>query len=290
MKFSMKSSILSISVILATAFGMSSCSQEDTPKVGEYPMNFNFIMPGQTKATETAFENGDKVGLFVKESAQPLEISGNKVNNELLTFGGNAWTSTRKLYWDDGKYDAFAYYPYVSDVTSIKDFPFSVETDQTASAGFGASDFLFASAKDLTASASPVDLRFRHILSRLTIRLIKGEDFEGEMPETAKVSIHNTVTDATVDLLAGVATPDPKGVKKTIFANQSGPTSYTAIIVPQRLQNRVPLIEVEMNGVSYLYESKFLFKPGVHSLVNLIIDKNPEQLKIEIGGEIVNWN
>ncbi|MDE7116053.1 MAG: fimbrillin family protein, partial [Muribaculaceae bacterium] len=77
---------------------------------------------------------------------------------------------------------------------------------------------------------------------------------------------------------------------ETVIARKTGATSYSAILVPQRLENRIPLLEVEMNGVSFLYESKFLFKPGVHHLVNLVIDKNPEQVKIEIGGEIEGWN
>ena len=44
-----------------------------------------------------------------------------------------------------------------------------------------------------------------------------------------------------------------------------------------------------MKGVSYLFESKFLFKPGVDHLVNLVITDNPEQVKIEVGGEVENW-
>jgi len=44
-----------------------------------------------------------------------------------------------------------------------------------------------------------------------------------------------------------------------------------------------------MKGVSYLFESKFLFKSGVNHLVNLVIDDNPENVKIDIGGEIENW-
>jgi hypothetical protein len=51
----------------------------------------------------------------------------------------------------------------------------------------------------------------------------------------------------------------------------------------------MPLIEVVMNGVSYLFESKFQFKPGMEHLVNLVITNNPDQVKIEIGGEIENW-
>ncbi len=127
-------------------------------------------------------------------------------------------------------------------------------------------------------------------MSKLSIRLIKGEDYEGEIPETATIYIHNTVTEASIDLMAGVATKALRGVRKSVTARQDSRTSYSAIIVPQRLENRVPLIEVVMNGVSFLYESKFLFKPGIHHIVNLVIDKNPEQIKIEIGGEITDWN
>ena len=65
--------------------------------------------------------------------------------------------------------------------------------------------------------------------------------------------------------------------------------TYAAIIVPQRLDNRQPLVEVIMKGVSYLYESKFVFKPGIQHSVQLVVSKNPEQIKIEIGGELENW-
>ena len=44
-----------------------------------------------------------------------------------------------------------------------------------------------------------------------------------------------------------------------------------------------------MKGVSYLFESTFLFKPGTEHLVNLVISNNPDQIKIEIGGEIQDW-
>ncbi len=127
-------------------------------------------------------------------------------------------------------------------------------------------------------------------MSKISIRLIKGEDYEGDIPEKADVYIHNTVTESSIDLMVGVATKALRGSRKSIMARQTAPTVYSAIIVPQRLENRVPLIEVVMNGVSFLYESKFLFKPGMHHIVNLIVDKNPEQIKIEIGGEILDWN
>lgn len=217
------------------------------------------------------------------------------VKNEALTFDGNKWEAGRTLYWDEGTYNAYAYYPYMQDVTSVTDQPFSVSTDQstqktaTALGGYEASDLLFATTKDVKASDSPVRLTFKHIMSKLKIRLIKGEDFEGDMPTTAKVYIHNTVPTATIDLQAGVATRYVKGTRQTIVAHQDGDTSYSAIIVPQRIDNRQPLVEVEMMGVSYLFESKFLFKPGTEHLVNLVISENPDKVKINIGGEKQNW-
>lgn len=294
----MKRNIKSIVSVLLVTLGVASCTDEhNQPDAvdlnGKIAMEFTFTHPSGTRATETSFEQGDAVGLFLSEASLPLEPSGNTLNNERLTFSGSSWSSARKLFWDKGIYNAYAYYPRLDVVTSVTDLPFSVDNDQREKDGldgYEASDFLHASSLGIEASTNPVNLQFRHIMSKLTIRLIKGEEYEGEIPENAIVYIHNTVTDATIDLTAGVATKNPRATGKTVIARKAGSTAYTAIIVPQRIANRVPLIEVVMNGVSFLYESKFLFKPGIHHIVNLVVDKNPEQVKIEIGGEITDWN
>ena len=256
---------------------------------GKTEMKFKLSHPSQTRATDTSFEEDDAVGLYVTEANAPLEIASNNVNNERLVFSGTDWTAAHKLFWDNGSYNVYAYYPYIDDVTSITDLPLQIREDQTAD-GYGASDLLHAYSLGVPASADPVCLRFRHIMSKLTVRLIKGEDYEGEIPADAVVYVHNTVTDANVDLAAGVATRDPRGQRRTLTARPNGQASYSAIIVPQRLDNRVPLIEVVANGVSFLYESKFQFKPGMHHIINLVMDRNPNQAKIEIGGEITDWN
>ena len=290
--------IIRLLTIALAASGLMACADDGEPKYVDArhtPMTFTVTHPGRTRATATDFEGGDRISLFVAKADAPLEIGGNLVNNEALTFDGSQWTAARTLYWDEGTYNAYAYYPYIKDVSSVEDQLFSVSVDQstartsTSLGGYEASDLLFAVSKDITASTSPIHLTFRHIMSKLKIRLIKGEDFEGEMPTTATVYVHSTVPTATVDLQAGVVTRYVKGSRQTIVARQDGDTSYSAIIVPQRLDNRVPLVEVVMNGVSYFYESKFQFKPGTEHLVNLIISNNPDQVKINIGGEIKDW-
>ena len=224
----------------------------------------------------------------------PLEIGGNALNNEPLTLTSGKWTPGKNLFWDEGTYNAYAYYPYMN-VTSIEDQPVSVATDQSSAetngtlSGYEASDLLYAKTSNVAASTSPVTLSFKHVMSKLTIRLVKGEDFEGEMPTDAEIFIHNTVPTATFDFSAGIVTRDVKGKRATIKARQESNFQFGAIIVPQRLDNRVPLVEVVMKGVSFLFESKFLFKPGVDHLVNLVITDNPEKVKIEVGGEVENW-
>lgn len=299
MSAAMKYNILTIISVLLLTAGLSSCTDEssepDNTSSGKVAMNFTFNHPSQSRATETSFEIGDVVGLYVSEADKLVEISGNTVNNEAITFTGSSWSSSRKLYWDAGTYNAYAYYPRRDNIVSIPDLPFEVSTDQSAAAqgsvsNYEASDFLFASALGIAATNNPVNLQFRHIMSKISINLIKGEDFEGELPDKATVYIHNTVTSATIDLSVGVATKAVRGERKSVTARQDGPATYSAILVPQRMENRMPLIEVVMKGVSYLYEGKFLFKPGIHHIVNLVVDQNPDQVKIEIGGEITDWN
>lgn len=283
---------------------MAGCGQEESVQKETEPdnvMKFEVVHPSQqskivSRATDKAFEKNDRVGLYVVEQNEPLQVSGNYVNNAPLTYDGAAWVPSRPIYWDDGSYNVYAYYPYSTPISSVDETEFSVALDQSSTksgnelGGYEASDFLWASATKQTASNNAVSLRFKHCMSKLVVRLIKGEDYEGDdLPEDAEVYIHNTVPSATIDLSVGVATKALYGTEKSLKAQAIGGHKYAAIIVPQRIINKRPLVEVVMKGVSYLMESTFVFKPGIQHTISLIISKNPDQVKIEIGGEIENW-
>lgn len=252
-------------------------------------MTFNVVHPAQTRATDAGFETDDCIGLYITEQNLPLESAGNYVTNSKLTYDGSIWTPEQKIFWNDKSYDIFAYYPHQSPVTTISDLPFEIASDQTTKEGYEASDFLWATRKNIGGSQEPVNLIFSHRLSKMNIRLIKGDDYEGELPEKAEVYIHNTVTSATIDLNVGIVTSNRYGTSRSIKAKKTNKQLYSAIVVPQRINNRQPLIEIIMEGVSYMVESSFVFKSGIQHSITLVISKNPEQTKIEIGGEIENW-
>ena len=266
-----------------------SCQKQDiNNESGE--MSIQFIHPSAvTRATETAFESGDKIGLYVVETPAPLQVSGNYVNNLQATYDGTQWTGDTGLRWPstESVCDIYAYYPFM-EVSKIDASPFSVLEDQ--SNGFGACDFLWGKAASVSYTTEAIPVQFNHKLSKITLKLVKGADYVGDLPSTAVFYVHSTVTDATVDLTTGSVTKDPYGTAKTITCHKVSDDTYEAVIIPQRLASRTPLFEMVANGVSYLVEGSFNFKPGINYTFNVTLNTSTESIRIEIGGEIADWN
>ena len=267
----------------------SSCQrilQEEAP----CSMSIDFIHPNcLTKSTSTAFENGDKVGLYVVETPSPLQVSGNYVNNLEATYNGSQWTGDSGLKWPSttSVCDIYAYYPYM-EVRSITSAPFSVMEDQ--SGGIGPCDFLWGKVIGQEYTAEAIPLQFNHKLSKITLNLVKGIDYVGDLPSNALFYVLSTVTDATIDLTTGSVTKDSHASAKIITCHKIDDATYEAVIVPQRLSSRTPLFEMVANGVSYLVEGTFNFKPGINHIFNVTLNSSTESIRIEIGGDIANWN
>ena len=278
------------------ALMLASCGNEEetvmtNPVSQDGEMQFVFVHPGETtRATDTSFENADKVGVFVTSADVALQIGGNEVNNELFTYNGSSWTSSRKVYWNNGQHDIYAYYPYAESVNDIENYSFEVQADQSTKAGYTASDFLWAGKKAVTASASPVSMTFSHKLSNVVIKLEKGENYTGDIPSSTEVFVHSTVAKASIDLSTGDAAKDDYSGSSSIRCLQKSANEYTACLVPQNITTRRPLVEVIANGVSYLMEGKISLKPGMRHTITVTLDKSPEKVKIDIGGQIGDWN
>ncbi len=287
-----------ILITLATAllvFG--SCSKMEKGTDISDQMQFQANYPAGVRATGDAFETGDAMGVYVTQyngdSPAILQVSGNYANNVKSQFDGTVWKNTPQIYWADGKFDVYAYYPYAKPA-SVDEYKFSVALDQNiaetadALSSYEASDFLWAKATGVT-RVDKVPLHFNHKMSKLVVKLVKGSDYSGDIPADAVVTIHNTVPSSVVDLATGAVMKDPYGKVQSIKAKKVSDGNYTAILVPQRLDNKQPLVEITSKGVSYLIESKFVFRSGVQHTLNITLNNNPDKVKIEIGGEIEGW-
>jgi len=275
-------------IIISTLLLLALSCQNNPADPGR--MDIRFIHPDAgTKATATDFESGDKIGLYVVETPAPLQVSGNYVNNLEATYNGSQWTGESGLRWPstESVCDIYAYYPFM-EVSTITAAPFSVLEDQ--SEGIGPFDFLWGKAAAQAYTTEAIPLQFSHKLSKITLQLVKGNDYVGDLPSNAVFYVHSTVPDATVDLTTGSVTKDPYGAAKTITCHKIDDATFEAVIIPQRLSSRTPLFEMVANGVSYLVEGTFNFKPGINYTFSVTLNTSTESIRIEIGGEIDNWN
>lgn len=279
-------------LLIGAAALLNSCTSIESREIAEPGNEIRFICQYEqpSRATDTGFETDDKIGVYMVEKDATLQIAGNELNNELFTFNGNAWTSLRKVYWNAGSHKVYAYYPYSATINDTEEYTFDVAEDQSTHAGYTSSDFIWSSKEDVTASASPVVLKFSHRMSKAIVKLEKGADYEGELPSDCEVYIHNTIGTASINLATGGVSKDIYAGAKTIKALKVSDTEYHAIVVPQNIESRRPLVEVITQGVSYLMEGKISLKQGYSHTLVVTLSKNPSQTKIEIGGGISGWN
>lgn len=291
--------------IAALALGMVACEQ--AANNAEIPtdnrMLFDVASPSaHTRANNGVFEAEDKIGVYVTDYADdttpmPLQISGNRANNEVLLFDGASWAPERAIYWGEGKSDVYAYYPYM-EVEDVDEQPFSVALDQDADGAYEASDLLWAKAEGVAQADGAVSLAMNHAMSRLVVRIMAGEEYVGSLPKDATVHLHSTVTDAHISLANGSVVKDTYSGAKSIKMRNLGIRTfedgeavvYEAVVVPQMLETSVPLLEINSKSVSYLLEDMFNFKPGVSYTYTAVLNASTTAIKVEIGCEIEDWN
>lgn len=293
----MKKIIFAMSIL-----ALVSCAKQQVPvAVNSDEIKFNISMPSSvaakavTKATATGFESGDAISLYAVEyngeQAMPLQIGGNFLNNEKLTYNGSAWTSTRTLYWSEKACDFYGFYPYQQGIGSMEDYSFSVAVNQDGE-DYEASDLLFAKAEKVAKAEGGVNLAFKHMMSKCIVKVEKGEKFEGEIPDDIVAHIYNTNVECTVDWTKGSVEKNAFGAKKTITMKKLSNELFEAVLVPQNLEKRTPLIELNMGGIAYLLEYSLSFRPGYVHTVTVTLNTSPDQemIEINIDPEVDPWN
>lgn len=294
----MKKYIALVISVLAT-MGCEKENIDNTTVIEDGVMRIEALHPSATRATETAFENGDVIGVYATnyngEVASPLQISGNWINNEALIFNGSSWEGRRTLYWSEqGAMDVYGYYPYMTP-TSIDKHRWSVQLDQSTPAtenalsGYEASDFLWAKAEGVSQADGNVRLQFKHMCSKLVIKLVKGEQFTDVIPEDTEVYLYSTVPSATIDFTKGIVSRDVYGTKQKIKARRMSEDTFEVIIVPQSVLEYSPFVEVVIGSIAYMTEEIITYHAGVQYTVSITLDKSPDQIQVELGGIVEDW-
>lgn len=267
-----------------------SCSENivETPIEEKLPINISVGV--ETRANDSAFANGDAVGIYVVNydgtTAGTLLTEGNQADNTKFTYNGSAWNSDETIYWKDKSTatDFYAYYPYSTSV-DISAHQFDVKADQSNEANFWASDFLWGKTANVTPTASAVAIQTNHSLSRIIVEVKPGSGFTSATWAAANksVKICDVKTTATINLATGVATATGNASEIIPFATTS---NYKAMMVPQTIADDSKLIVVTVDGTEYTYRTGYTFKANTQHNFSITVNKDASSVNVAIG----EWN
>lgn len=274
--------------LAAIAALMFSCSEnpapepEPTPEPTPTPERWAIsIATNITRATDTAFENGDKVGIYVVNEPNALKASGNHADNIGFTYSGS-WSASTTIYWKDEttKADFYCYYPYASGITNIEAYPFAVKADQSSTANYKASDFLWGKTASVAPTKEAVGITVKHAMSNIIIKLVAGNGYTAEDLATASVKVCGLKTNATINLATGAVTATGNPVDITPIAENN---QLRALVVPQSVTD-TDLIKVTIGDKVYTLNQSIELQSGKQHTCTLTVERTSQGINIGIGG------
>ena len=288
--------------IAAVNFFLLACSSgaengvddEPTPPqperpTGRIPID---ISASITRVTETEFEEGDVVGLYVVNRndnglQNNIKTSGNYVDNMRYTYSGNKWTPDEMVYWKDDRTfaDFYLYYPY-DYLYPYREHPvFSVRQDQSNINSYKQSDFIMGSALNVAPSKNAVPIATRHMMSRVEIVLKPGEGLTDEAlaASDVKVEVNVPIKSAEIDFMDGNVVPvenSDNDTRYNIRTYKDG-NVYHAFVVPQYVPQS-NLITVIVDGRYYFLSKAFNFESGKSYMFTITLGKAISGLNVTI--------
>lgn len=270
---------------MASAVLVASCSsngEEVRPEQKQESVSFTASMKTLSRATETSFEENDKILVYaVKDEGNGavLKSSGNYADRITYTYQGNKFVNDQGIVRPtEFGVRYFAMYP--NTISSVPTFRFNVKTAQGASGQYTMSD-LCTAVSDVT-TAKEVNLIFSHRLSHVVVNL-QGEALG---TGTATVKLNNVNTGCNVDLNANTFTAYES--RSTVYCADNGTNSYKAIIVPQTIEAGSPFLTVTLNGKEHTLKatSDINMTSGKQQVFNLTINKDEI---VSFTGNILPW-
>lgn len=164
----MRKYIYYLSLALAAVFALASCAKEEDKALQQREIKFSASLGTfQVKATDTAFEKGDAVGVYA--------LGTTTFSNRKLVYDGVNLTAETPVYWSSyqqvNEGNLFrAYYPYQEGLENEKDYFFTVQPDQSTHASYTASDLMVGDAY-ASPSDGTVHLNFVHQMSKVVLTI-----------------------------------------------------------------------------------------------------------------------
>lgn len=223
--------------------------------IGVWHTSTAYELPA-TKATESAWDMGDVMGVYIHTSATIAEsnIKPGCANMEYTATSPTQWTTEVFVMPPFSGLYATAYYPYQSTIASPLAGVHSVKSDQSTQANYSLSDLM------TTVSSSAIDgsnmnnvnanLRFAHLFSKFVVKFEVPAAIDGQSVEAVKsVLFPGFLTTATFDLATAGLGASSVAADITPYAAVAGATAgimaqYEAVVAPQTLLRGSEIVSI----------------------------------------------
>lgn len=250
----------------------------DVPSAKDLTIKFSASLYGFTKATDTAFENGDQIGVNIFNPECWLYNGQYTYNNGALT------AAVAKEWYEDTELEATitAVYPFSETLEGFaENQTFMVYADQSAKTGYASSDLMLAVTKSKPTEEA-VKLPFKHALSKIVITVDNqlGED----IAQLWFTDVLGTVTYKTADPLA---TLEATGSAGTVKAYKSGEDTWQLIVAPQTASPKLALTTASGKQFTYVLDENVTFTSGKVSSAAVTV--STESIYTSFTPEIEDW-
>ena len=207
-------------MLLLVLFAMFSCTN-DQEKYGEILEAVNFETV-QTRATDSSFENGDKIGIYVVESGKNFLATGNYADNKQYNYQDGKLqpvTNNDKIYSVKGKsYTYHAYYPYHSGIN-----PSAVVYDATSTTTKNRPLWSMNNRN----SGSSVQLAFNNVFGLIEVNINETSD---KIVSGAILRKYPKVTMNMCSNTLSTIQQDPASVPLTLYNSSSSVSTFRTFL------------------------------------------------------------
>ena len=251
-------------VFAAAVIALAACSsEEENVQSWNGEIRLSAVNVVQTRAAQgiqsTAFDNGEKVDVFINENATTPSIEYPQPLVYTSGTGGVLTTSDEQYYPQSNGVNIFAVYPSGVAGTNVNatNVAFDVESDQSEEDAYKASDLMVGAPANnpVSKTSGTVQLTFKHCLSKININISAGDGIDPVDLQDATVTILNTTTGGTFNVQTGAVTANGVQAAATpIIAGtlevreDTGVQGISAIIVPQTVSAGRQFISIRYGG------------------------------------------
>lgn len=196
-----------------------------------------FEQSNATKATATAFSQGDQLGLYVTRAGQELQRNGNLTDNAEFVVNSGVIGGNPPLYYPDHSslVNLYSYYPYQSGLANALEVFFGIRTGQADISSYVASDLCYGAAKDVRPAATAQPITYAHSLSQLNFEVTAPATVGGNaVSSVSSIRLLGMIDSVTLNLSSGQVVAGSNRTEVSMY--KQGAKSFSAIVPAQELR------------------------------------------------------